>query len=109
MLNTIGLDNLSGVAAILRYPLPGLDDIEEEDFDSQEDENADPNEERKEGEGAALPKLNFDDEQLQQLLKGAEIDTGNDEEEEEEYYDETVPKGQQQAPTLGKKKSSSFI
>jgi protein pelota len=25
------LDNLSGVAAILRYPLPGLDDIEEND------------------------------------------------------------------------------
>jgi hypothetical protein len=29
----IGLDNLTGVAAILRFPLPGIDDIEEEDVD----------------------------------------------------------------------------
>jgi protein pelota len=27
------LDNLSGVAALLRYALPGVDDIEEEDID----------------------------------------------------------------------------
>lgn len=27
------LDNLSGVAALLRYPLPGVDDIEEDDID----------------------------------------------------------------------------
>lgn len=29
----LGLDNLSGVAAILRYPLPGIDDIVEDDVD----------------------------------------------------------------------------
>ena len=32
----IGLDNLSGVAALLRYALPGIDDIEEEDIDIDE-------------------------------------------------------------------------
>jgi len=32
----LGLDDLSGIAAILRYPLPGLDDIEEEDDDELE-------------------------------------------------------------------------
>jgi len=30
------LDNLSGVAALLRYALPGIDDIEEEDIDIDE-------------------------------------------------------------------------
>ena len=29
----LGLDNLSGVAALLRYALPGVDDIEEDDID----------------------------------------------------------------------------
>ena len=29
----IGLDDLTGVAAILKYALPGIDDIEEEDKD----------------------------------------------------------------------------
>ncbi len=29
----IGLDNLSGVAALLRYALPGVDDIEEDNVD----------------------------------------------------------------------------
>jgi hypothetical protein len=28
---------MSGIAAILRYPLPGLDDIEEEDNDELDD------------------------------------------------------------------------
>jgi protein pelota len=31
------LDNLSGVAALLRYPLPGVDDIEEEDIEIDDD------------------------------------------------------------------------
>jgi protein pelota len=30
------LDNLSGVAALLRYSLPGIDDIEEDDIDIDE-------------------------------------------------------------------------
>jgi hypothetical protein len=32
----LGLDNLSGVAALLRFPLPGVDDIEEDDIDIDE-------------------------------------------------------------------------
>ena len=32
----IGLDNLSGIAALLKYSLPGVDDIEEEDIDIDE-------------------------------------------------------------------------
>lgn len=34
------LDNLSGVAAILRYALPGIDDIEEDEADIDEIINA---------------------------------------------------------------------
>jgi hypothetical protein len=30
---------MTGVAAILKYPLPGIDDIEEEDDDSEDGEN----------------------------------------------------------------------
>lgn len=46
----IGLDTMSGVAALLRFPLPGIDDIEEEDIDiddliNQEEESQDENEE----------------------------------------------------------------
>ncbi len=44
--NFLGLDSMSGVAAILRYPLPGLDDIEEQDIDI--DELINQEEERKE-------------------------------------------------------------
>ena len=29
----LGLDSLSGVAAILRYPLPDIDDIVEDDYE----------------------------------------------------------------------------
>jgi len=52
------LDNLSGVAAILRYPLPGLDDIEEDDSDENEEayryeENA--------GDENVLPKMTYDE------------------------------------------------
>lgn len=32
------LDNLSGVAGILRFPLPGIDDIEEEEYKEEEEE-----------------------------------------------------------------------
>lgn len=35
------LDNLSGVAAILRYPLPGLDDIEEDENSFDENDSGD--------------------------------------------------------------------
>ena len=54
----IGLDNLTGVAAILRFPLPGIDDIEEEDNDHNEDEEQDV-EEAKEGDHPV--KLTFDE------------------------------------------------
>lgn len=52
----IGLDNLTGVAAILRFPLPGMDDIEEEDVNSDEEEYGEDEEEKKE------EKLSFDQE-----------------------------------------------
>ena len=44
---------MSGVAALLRYPLPGVDDIEEEDIDidelinQEDDHNASDEEEEK--------------------------------------------------------------
>ena len=62
----IGLDNLSGVAAILRFPLPGIDDIEEEDYDQDAEEEGN-DEESKTDEGKE-PKMTFDEEQLQLLL-----------------------------------------
>jgi hypothetical protein len=46
---------MSGVAALLRFPLPGVDDIEEEDIDiddliNQEEDEDNDGEEVKEGE-----------------------------------------------------------
>jgi protein pelota len=68
------LDNLSGVAALLRYPLPGLDDIEEEDIDiddliNQESESDSDSSSQKGGAGEAKGrKMEWDEEQLYQML-----------------------------------------
>ena len=48
LIDLIGLDNLSGVAAILRYSLPGIDDIVEEDIDIDELINQENDEEEEE-------------------------------------------------------------
>lgn len=64
---------MSGVAAILRYPLPGIDDIEEEDIDIDEmieETGEEDSEEKKEEESKTeKKKLTFDEEQLELLLK----------------------------------------
>jgi hypothetical protein len=66
------------VAALLRYPLPGVDDIEEDDVDIDEliedegDDDDDGQEESKTGGGAKPPKKTFDEEQLELLLKYAD-------------------------------------
>lgn len=69
------MDNLSGVAALLRYPLPGIDDIEEEDIDIDElieEEDEEEKEEEESKTGAKVPKKTFDEEQLELLLKYAD-------------------------------------
>ena len=78
---------MSGVAALLRFPLPGVDDIEEEDIDiddliNQEEDEDNDGEEVKEGE-KKKQKPEWDQEQLHKLL--LEVgDTENDEGEEED-------------------------
>jgi hypothetical protein len=55
---------MTGVAAILRFPLPGLDDIDEEEVDSDDELRAEmEDEEEKEEE-----KKSFEEEQLEFLL-----------------------------------------
>ncbi len=57
------MDNLSGVAAILKYALPGIDDIDEEDVDIDqliEDDGEGEEEETKESEKQP-PKKTFDE------------------------------------------------
>jgi len=66
------LDNLSGLAAILRYPLPGIDDIEEEDVDVDQLINAEEEEKEEEVKGDAKKKLTWDEQQLEILLAQAD-------------------------------------
>jgi len=76
---------MSGVAALLRFPLPGVDDIEEEDIDIDElinQEDDDDEEEEKESE-KKKKKPEWDQEQLHRLLEEVG-DTENDEGEEED-------------------------
>jgi hypothetical protein len=52
----LGLDSLSGVAALLRFALPGIDDIEEDDVDiddliNQEEEEHKARSEQGDSEG----------------------------------------------------------
>eukprot|EP00347_Sterkiella_histriomuscorum_P014183 403361845 len=77
------LNNLSGVAAILRYPLQGLDDIDEEDIDLDDliEQEGDQQEEKKEED--ATKKLSWDEQQLELLLQEVG-DEGDGEEDEED-------------------------
>ncbi|CDW74559.1 protein pelota homolog [Stylonychia lemnae] len=78
----VRLDNLSGVAAILRYPLAGIDDIEEDDIDIDElieQEGEQRDEEQKQDE-TKEKKLTWDEQQLEILLGNF----GDQEEEDEE-------------------------
>ena len=76
------LKDLTGVAAILRFSLPGLDDIEELDYDSEEELRKEFEEEKEE------EKQSFEDEQLEFLLKNnlvqnvGEYDAEDDESKE---------------------------
>ena len=65
------MKDLTGVAAILRFPLPGLDDIDEDTEDS-DDVDQDSEEEEKESEGK-----NFDDDQMELLLNEGMLDEGD--------------------------------
>ena len=86
----IGLDDLTGVAAILKYALPGIDDIEEEDKDidqiiNEGDEDEDEEQKSTDGPGkkGEPKKLTFDEEQLEILLRDMGDDAEGDEGEEE--------------------------
>ncbi len=83
------LDNLSGVAAILRYPLPGIDDIEEEDVDIDELINAEgeQEEEKKEESASGKKKPTWEELQLDILLKDIDDKPEGEEEEEEEIIE----------------------
>ena len=51
---------MTGVAAILRYPLPGIDDIEEDDEDDSDDEsNKDPNKVSEQDESISFSNQDF--------------------------------------------------
>ena len=85
------LDNLSGVAALLRYALPGVDDIEEDDIDI--DDLINQEEERKSEEDPSHAKSQqklpgqsgWDQEQLYKLLEdvGDEISGEYDDEQDD--------------------------
>ena len=88
------LDNLSGVAALLRYALPGIDDIEEDDIDiddliNQENEA----EERKSEEDPKQIEKNkqklpgqsgWDQEQLYKLLEDVGDEIGGEYDDEQD-------------------------
>lgn len=85
------LDNLSGVAALLRYPLPGVDDIEEDDIDiddliNQEEEAEERKSEddgRQEKAKQRLPgQTGWDQEQLYKLLEDVGEEMGAEYDEE---------------------------
>ena len=79
------------MAALLRYPLPGIDDIEEEDIDIDEliNEEAQSQEDMDDSRsqstsGGAGRKKEWDEEQLYQLLSEVgdmELQEGEEEEE----------------------------
>ena len=51
---------MTGVAAILRYPLPGIDDIEEDEEDDSDDEsNKDPNKVSEQDESISFSNPDF--------------------------------------------------
>ena len=82
------LDTMSGVAALLRFPLPGIDDIEEEDVDIDELINQEGEEEKEEEEEKGERKAKkpaWDEELLYKMLEEA----GGDEEEEEVEEEDT--------------------
>jgi protein pelota len=65
------LDSLCGIAALLRYPMPGIDDIEEDDVDideliNQEEEVKREESEEEEVKGGSVQRKNreWDEEQL---------------------------------------------
>jgi hypothetical protein len=79
---------MSGVAALLRYPLPGVDDIEEDDIDiddliNQEAEEVKNEEEEEKVDVRRQKKPEWDEELLYKLLEEVG-DTENDEGEEED-------------------------
>ena len=83
------LKNMTGVAAILRFSLPGLDDVEEDDDDQDSSdevyiENKDSSsDDEDDNQSASQQSSNFDDEQLDLLLNAGMIEGENYEEEEE--------------------------
>ena len=79
---------MSGVAALLRYSLPGVDDIEEDDIDINDLINQEAEEEKNEEEEEKVDvrkqkKPEWDEELLYKLLEEVG-DTENDEGEEED-------------------------
>ena len=83
------LDNLSGVAALLRYPLPGVDDIEEEDIEiddliNQEEERKSEDDDRQEKQKTVSigGVTGWDQEQLYKLLEDVGDEIGGEYDEE---------------------------
>jgi hypothetical protein len=65
---------MTGIAAILKYSLPELEDIEEDEEKSSDDES------QSDQQSEASSIKGFDDEQIEKLLEG-ELMEGDDESE----------------------------
>ena len=68
------LKDMTGIAAILKFALPELEDIEEDESNSSDDGQS---EEQSETESTMK---GFDDEQIEKLLEGEELDDENESE-----------------------------
>lgn len=65
------LKNMTGVACILRFALPELDDVEEElDADSEQDSSDDSNDKESDDDEENSQAQSFDEHNLEQLLDG---------------------------------------
>ena len=82
------LKNMTGVACILRFALPELDDVEEESIKDSEDDSSDqdPDKEDSDEENGSVAQ-SFDDQNMDDLL-GSDIDQGSIQDDEENAEDD---------------------
>lgn len=78
---------MSGVAALLRFPLPGIDDIEEDDIDIDTLVNDEGEEEENEDEEEKGDKKKKKDEWDHELFQKMLAEAGEDENDEGEEED----------------------
>lgn len=77
---------MTGVAAILRYALPGIDDIQEED-DNSDDTEKESGESSDDDRSKQSGQSNFDDDQLDLLLNEGLIKNDDYDDEEDGSID----------------------